>query len=188
MWTWTAICADTKLVPSWLVGERTDRGRPARSCTTSRAGMRRPNPAEHGRPPGIPWERPIAPSRPDEVDWAQIHKLYKSQAVALGPVQPASLHRKTKVTVPPRATRTRPGSARATWSARTSLCGWGCVGSRGSRTASQSRSRTWRTPSACTTCITTSAAPRQSLQMTPAMAAGVADHKWGLGEIAALLD
>jgi IS1 family transposase len=23
MWTWTAICADTKLVPSWLVGERT---------------------------------------------------------------------------------------------------------------------------------------------------------------------
>jgi IS1 family transposase len=23
IWTWTAICADTKLVPSWLVGERT---------------------------------------------------------------------------------------------------------------------------------------------------------------------
>jgi IS1 family transposase len=23
VWTWTAICADTKLVPSWLVGERT---------------------------------------------------------------------------------------------------------------------------------------------------------------------
>jgi len=22
-WTWTAICADTKLVPSWLAGERT---------------------------------------------------------------------------------------------------------------------------------------------------------------------
>lgn len=22
MWTWTAICADTKIVPSWLVGER----------------------------------------------------------------------------------------------------------------------------------------------------------------------
>src|SRR5947209_8587045 len=22
VWTWTAICADTKLVPSWLVGER----------------------------------------------------------------------------------------------------------------------------------------------------------------------
>jgi hypothetical protein len=23
VWTWTAICADTKIVPSWLVGERT---------------------------------------------------------------------------------------------------------------------------------------------------------------------
>lgn len=23
VWTWTAICADTKLIPSWLVGERT---------------------------------------------------------------------------------------------------------------------------------------------------------------------
>src|SRR5215210_6659359 len=23
VWTWTAICADTKLVPTWLVGERT---------------------------------------------------------------------------------------------------------------------------------------------------------------------
>src|ERR1700683_2280592 len=22
VWTWTAICADTKIVPSWLVGER----------------------------------------------------------------------------------------------------------------------------------------------------------------------
>ena len=22
VWTWTALCADTKLVPSWLVGER----------------------------------------------------------------------------------------------------------------------------------------------------------------------
>lgn len=24
VWTWTAICADTKVVPSWLVGQRTD--------------------------------------------------------------------------------------------------------------------------------------------------------------------
>jgi hypothetical protein len=23
IWTWTALCADTKLVPSWLVGENT---------------------------------------------------------------------------------------------------------------------------------------------------------------------
>src|SRR4051812_21162838 len=23
VWTWTALCADTKLVPTWLVGERT---------------------------------------------------------------------------------------------------------------------------------------------------------------------
>lgn len=23
VWTWTALCADSKIVPSWLVGERT---------------------------------------------------------------------------------------------------------------------------------------------------------------------
>ena len=37
VWTWTAICADTKLVPSWLVGER-DLDDATSSCATSPAG------------------------------------------------------------------------------------------------------------------------------------------------------
>ena len=57
---------------------------------------------------------------------------------------------------------------------------------------SQARSRTSRTPFACTSCTTTSPVPTSALKerypRTPAMAAGVADHVWSLEEIAALLD
>ena len=36
VWTWVAIDADTKLIPSWLVGERTTRTATS-SCATSSA-------------------------------------------------------------------------------------------------------------------------------------------------------
>ena len=40
MWTWTAICADTKLVPSWLVGERTGQDAEVSCATSSRLAHR----------------------------------------------------------------------------------------------------------------------------------------------------
>ena len=56
VWTWIAIDADTKLVPSWLVGERN-----MRDCYTfiedlSRA-RERPHPAFNGRPCDVPRRR-----------------------------------------------------------------------------------------------------------------------------------
>ena len=49
VWTWVAIDADTKLVPSWLVGERTRRTA-TRSCATSLAAPAgKAHPAHDGR-------------------------------------------------------------------------------------------------------------------------------------------
>ena len=74
-------------------------------------------------------------------------------------------------------------------------CEWGRVGSPGSRTPSQRRSRIWRRRCRCTTCITTSLVRTRPLtkqangyKMTPAMAAGIERRIWTHTDIAALLD
>jgi hypothetical protein len=74
-------------------------------------------------------------------------------------------------------------------------CEWGRVGSPGSRTPSQRRSRIWRRRCRCTTCITPSLVRTRPLtkqangyKMTPAMAAGIERRIWTHTDIAALLD
>ena len=57
VWTWVAICADTKLVPAWLVGQRTTED--GLAFMYDLKGRARANPAQHRRPPGLPWERPL---------------------------------------------------------------------------------------------------------------------------------
>lgn len=56
VWTWTAIDADTKLVPSWLIGDR--------SAVTAHFFMKDlasplggPRAAHYGRPQGVPERR-----------------------------------------------------------------------------------------------------------------------------------
>jgi IS1 family transposase len=98
VWTWTAICADTKLVPAWLVGERTTedglafmydlKGRMSERIQLSTDGHQ----AYRGSVPYV-FEK-------DEIDWAQIHKLYRSQAVAPGRYSPpACIGTKVKVRI-----------------------------------------------------------------------------------------
>jgi hypothetical protein len=72
VWTWTAICADTKLVPAWLVGERTTedglafmydlKGRMRDRIQLSTDGHQ----AYRG---SVPYAFDA-----DEVDWTQLHK------------------------------------------------------------------------------------------------------------------
>ena len=98
VWTWTAICADTKLVAAWLVGERTTedglafmydlKGRMSERIQLSTDGHQ----AYRGSVPYV-FEK-------DEIDWAQIHKLYRSQAVAPGRYSPpACIGTKVKVRI-----------------------------------------------------------------------------------------
>jgi IS1 family transposase len=73
VWTWTAICADTKLVPSWLVGERTVddawaflsdlQGRLAKRVQITSDGLKL-------------YVQAVDLAFGDEVDFAQLHKIY----------------------------------------------------------------------------------------------------------------
>jgi hypothetical protein len=73
VWTWTAICADTKLVPSWLVGEPTvddawaflsdQQGRLAERVQITSDGLKL-------------YVRAVDLAFGDEVDFAQLHKIY----------------------------------------------------------------------------------------------------------------
>jgi IS1 family transposase len=96
VWTWTAICADTKLVPAWLVGERTTedglafmydlKGRMRDRIQLSTDGHQ----AYRG---SVPYAFDA-----DEVDWAQLHKIYRTQAVSPGRYSPpACIGTKVKV-------------------------------------------------------------------------------------------
>jgi IS1 family transposase len=73
VWTWTAICADTKLVPSWLVGERTTddawtfmddlQQRLANRVQLTTDGYRS-------------YLTAVAVTFGQDVDYAQLHKIY----------------------------------------------------------------------------------------------------------------
>jgi IS1 family transposase len=75
VWTWTAICADTKLVPSWLVGERTAEDaevfiRDLASRLSSRVqlttdGLRL-------------YVNAVEKTFRGDIDYAQLHKIYES--------------------------------------------------------------------------------------------------------------
>jgi IS1 family transposase len=75
VWTWTAIDADTKLVPSWLVGERA--GRDAFTFLydlRSRLRNNRVQITTDGHQPYLQVIEPLFGS--DRVDFAMLHKIY----------------------------------------------------------------------------------------------------------------
>jgi IS1 family transposase len=75
VWTWTAIDADTKLVPSWLVGERTNRD--AYAFLSDLKGRLRNNRVQittDGHQPYLSVIEPLFGA--DSVDFAMLHKIY----------------------------------------------------------------------------------------------------------------
>jgi IS1 family transposase len=184
VWTWVAICADTKLIPSWLVGERTTedglafmadlRGRVSGRIQLSTDGHQ----AYRASVPYV--------FEPNEIDWAQIHKIYRSQQVAPGRYSPpACIGTKVKV----RLGDPDPSRVSTSYVERQNL------------TMRMGMRRFTRLTNGFSKKVENLAhavslhymyynfgRTHQSLQMTPAMAAGVADHKWSLQEIAGLLD
>jgi IS1 family transposase len=76
VWTWTALCADTKLVPSWLVGERTyEDGRAfmedLKGRLANRAQMTTDGHSVYVATVGLTFGR--------EIDWAQLMKIYRAE-------------------------------------------------------------------------------------------------------------
>lgn len=184
VWTWTALCADTKLVPSWLVGERT-----LEDCWAFMKDLREraSGPIQLSTDAHQTYKGVVGlVFEPGDVDWAQLIKRYRSQHMGDGRYSP------------PVCTGTE---------ARVQLGNPDL--SKVSTSYVERQNLTMRMGMRRFTRLTNGFSKKvenlahavslhymhynfgrthQTLQCTPAMAAGVADHKWSLKEIAALLD
>jgi hypothetical protein len=185
VWTFTAICADTKLVPSWLVGERTsDDAEVFLTDLASRMADRIQLSTDGHRM----YEGTVGPSFRHKVDWAQIHKTYASGGEpGKNTARPSAPERSAWSA---RATPTRIGSRPATWKAEPHDAN----GDAALHAATNGFSKVENLAHSVSLHFLhyNFARPHKALKerypRTPAMAAGVADHVWSLEEIAALLD
>jgi IS1 family transposase len=73
VWTWTAICADTKLVPSWLVGERTGWDAYVFMTDVSRRLAHRVQLSTDGNNSYL---RAVEGIFGGDIDYAMVHKIY----------------------------------------------------------------------------------------------------------------
>ena len=154
VWTWTALCADTKLIVSWRVGDR-DAGT-AHEFTTDLAA-RLANRVQLTSDGHSVYLNAIEAAFGANVDYAMLVKLYGADG------------RDTEATYSPQkllaaaqfrllVTRTRSTFRPATLNARISQCGCQCAVSHGLQMLLQKRWRITSRPCRFTSCITTSAA------------------------------
>ncbi len=183
VWTWTSLCADMKLVPSWLVGERTADDAWVFMDDLSRRLANRVQLTTDGHKPYL---RAVDVAFGDEIDYAMLLKIYGS------PVEdqrwyspPVCIGTETKViTGSP-----DPAKVSTSYVERQNL------------TMRMGMRRFTRLTNAFSKKVENLAYAvslhymhynfarvHQTLKTTPAQAAGIADHKWSLHEIAALLD
>jgi len=184
VWTWTAICADTKLVASWLVGDRDlETAKRFMSDVAGRLASRVQISTDGHRS----YVDAVEGAFGDDVDFAQLVKLYGNENRDGGEVRysPALCTgaKKTPITGNP-----DPNHISTSYVERQNL------------TMRMSMRRFTRLTNAFSKKVENHVAAvalhfmhynfariHQTLRVTPAMAAGVTDHVWEIGEIADLL-
>jgi IS1 family transposase len=187
VWTWTAICADTKLIPAWFVGQRTAEDGFLFMMDLKTRLKYRPQITTDGL---AAYASAIGFSFGAQVDWAVIQKEYRSDMSGERRYSPAVC---TGIDINVRSGNPDPARISTSYVERQNL------------TMRMSMRRFTRLTNAFSKKIDNLAAavslhymhynfarPHTTLAdpypRTPAMAAGVADHMWTLQEIAALLD
>jgi IS1 family transposase len=187
VWTFTAICADTKLVPSWLVGERTSDD--AEVFLTDLAS-RMTDRIQLSTDGHVVYEGTVGPSFHNRVDWAQIQKTYATDFGDAHKYSPSSC---TGVKVRVLKGDPDPDRISTSYVERQNLTMR--MGMRRFTRLTNGFSRKVENLAHAVSLhfmfynfARPHTAVRDSYPRTPAMAAGVADHVWSLEEIAALLD
>ena len=196
VWTWTAICADTKLVPSWLVGERTVddawtflsdlQGRLAERVQISSDGLKI-------------YVQAVDLASGPEVDFAQIHKLYgpaegtTHQERKYSPNVCTGIEKKIITGDPDPAEISTSYVERQNLTMRMGMRRFTRLTNGFSKkvenlTHAVSLHYMHYNFSRVHQSLTIKHEDGTRTKQTPAMAAGVADHVWTLREIAALLD
>jgi len=184
VWTWVAIDADTKLVPTWLVGERnlTDCWTFIADLRDRMAGRIQLSSDAHQTYRGVVG----LVFDPGEVDWAQLIKRYQTTHRGEGRYSPPICVGAEKK---PRLGDPDPTKISTSYVERQNL------------TMRMGMRRFTRLTNGFSKKVENLAAAvslhymhynfarvHQTIKTTPAIAAGVADHVWSLEEIAALLD
>jgi IS1 family transposase len=186
VWTWTALCADTKLVPSWLVGERTtDDGIAFMHDLRGRLA----EPRVQITTDGLKAYREAVGDAFDTVDFAQLHKVYGLDPKVRGAQRRYSppMVTSTQVTVVSRDPD--PGEISTSSVERQNL------------TMQMGMRRFTRLTNGFSKKVENLAHAvslhymhynfgrvHQTLRCTPAQAAGVTDRRWSPTDIAGLLD
>jgi IS1 family transposase len=187
VWTFTAICADTKLVPSWLVGERTSDDAEVflKDLASRMAGRIQLSTDGHSA-----YEGTVGQAFGQDVDWAQIQKHYATDRSQPGKYSPAICTGTKRI---PLKGDPDPDRISTSYVERQNLTMR--MGMRRFTRLTNGFSKKVENLAHAVSLHFLNynfARPHASLKdpypRTPAMAAGVADHIWTLEEIAALLD
>lgn len=194
MWTWTAIDAGTKLVPSWLVGERTSKDAYTfLADLKSRLRNNRVQITTDGHKPYLTVIEPLFGA--DGVDFAMLHKTYGTGAKPDSPAHTYSPPTCTGIEIRVIAGDPDPARISTSYVERQNL-----TMRMGMRRFTRLTNGFSKKVENLTHAVSLHymhynfARPHQTLTMkfgeptTPAMAAGVADHVWSVWEIAGLLD
>lgn len=183
VWTWMAICADTKLVPCWLVGGRSSEyaikfvndlaGRLANRVQLTSDGHR-------------PYILAVENAFGSEVDYSMLVKLYTGDSAGEGKYSPGECCGTRTATI---LGNPDPIHVSTSYAERQNL------------TMRMSMRRFTRLTNGFSKKIENHehsialhymhynfARIHKTLRVTPAMAAGVSDHVWSIEEIASLLD
>jgi len=192
VWTWTAICADTKLVPSWLVGERTvDDAVVFMSDLASRLSIRVQLTTDGHKP----YLHAVESAFGADIDYAMLHKIYASPSGAgderrYSPAVCTGIDKRTITGNPDEARVSTSYVERQNLTMRMGM-------RRFTRLSNGFSKKVENLAHAVSLHYMhyNFARPHKTLTKanngyptTPAMAAGIADHVWTLTEIAALLD
>jgi IS1 family transposase len=187
VWTFAAVCADTKLVPSWLVGERTSDD--AEVFLTDLASRMRDR-IQLSTDGHVVYEGTVGPSFHNRVDWAQIQKTYATDFGDAHKYSPSSC---TGVKVRVLKGDPDPDRISTSYVERQNLTMR--MGMRRFTRLTNGFSRKVENLAHAVSLhfmfynfARPHTAVRDRYPRTPAMAAGVADHVWSLEEIAVLLD
>ena len=193
VWTWTAICADTKLVPSWLVGERNADDcevflRDLKARLAGRIQLTSDGHQAYTAPVGVVFRQ--------EIDWAQLHKVYASDRAAEVRYSPA-ICTGTKVKVlkgnPDPAKISTSYVERQNLTMRMGMRRFTRLTNGFSKKVENlahavSLHYMFYNFARVHQSLTITDEDGRTIKRTPAMAVGVADHVWTLREIAGLLD
>jgi IS1 family transposase len=187
VWTWIAVCADTKLVPCWLVGERTTEDAWCFMADLKNRLAERVQLTTDGLPA---YMSAIGLTFGRDIDWAVLQKLYGPELPSERRYSPPVC---TGVKVSVRKGNPDPAKINTSYVERQNL------------TVRMGMRRFTRLTNGFSKKVENLAAavslhymhynfarPHTTLAnpypRTPAMAAGVADHIWTLQELAGLLD